>query len=139
MNNIKIIYNPDYYMVNKTIENLNDKNIDIIYKFENQKISTLAMDSKTKEFCNSPLSNMNESGDYVLNCAYIRNCQFNGWFSKPKTNDLNLYDIDMWYTGFIWQQWYFRKMWNPCKLLNINSVMEIISLPRTICIKYIDM
>ena len=88
-------------MVNKTIENLNDKNIDIIYKFENQKISTLAMDSKTKEFCNSPLSNMNESGDYVLNCAYIRNCQINGWFSKPKTNDLNSYDIDMSYTGFI--------------------------------------
>jgi hypothetical protein len=31
-------------MVNKTIENLNNRNIDIIYKFENQKMSTLAMD-----------------------------------------------------------------------------------------------
>ena len=40
LNNNKIIYNPDYYMVNKTIENLNNRNIDIIYKFENQKMST---------------------------------------------------------------------------------------------------
>ncbi len=31
-------------MVNKTIENLNDRNIDIKYKFQNQKMSTLAMD-----------------------------------------------------------------------------------------------
>ena len=31
-------------MVNTTIENLNNRNIDIKYKFENQKMSTLAMD-----------------------------------------------------------------------------------------------
>ncbi len=31
-----MIYNPDYYMVNKTIENLNNRNIDIKYKFQNQ-------------------------------------------------------------------------------------------------------
>jgi hypothetical protein len=43
-NKNKIIYNPDYHMVNKTIENLNDRNIDIKYKFQNQKMSSLAMD-----------------------------------------------------------------------------------------------
>ncbi len=31
-------------MVNKTVENLNNRNIDITYKFQNQKMSTLAMD-----------------------------------------------------------------------------------------------
>ena len=40
------------------------------FKFENQKMSTLAMDFLKKEFCNLPLSNMNESGDYIFNCDY---------------------------------------------------------------------
>ncbi len=31
-------------MVNITIENLNNRQIDIKYKFENQRLSTLAMD-----------------------------------------------------------------------------------------------
>ena len=43
-NKNKIIYNPDYHMVNITIENLNNRQIDIKYKFENQRLSTLAMD-----------------------------------------------------------------------------------------------
>ena len=47
-NKHKIIYNPDYYMVNRTIENLNNRNIDIKYKFQNQKMSMLAMDFKKK-------------------------------------------------------------------------------------------
>jgi hypothetical protein len=98
-NKNKIIYNPDYYMVNTTIENLNNRNIDIKYKFENQKMSTLAMDFLKKEFCNLPLSNMNESGDYIFNCDYIRNCQFNGWFSEPKSKDLNAYDYNKHYTS----------------------------------------
>ncbi len=33
-------------MVNKTIENLNNRHIDVKYKFENQKMSALAMDLK---------------------------------------------------------------------------------------------
>ncbi len=40
----KIIYNPDFYMVNKTIENLNNRNIDVKCKFQIQKMSSLAMD-----------------------------------------------------------------------------------------------
>ena len=51
-NKNKIIYNPEYYMVNTTIENLNNRNIDIKYKFQNQKMSTLAMDFLKKEFSN---------------------------------------------------------------------------------------
>ncbi len=35
-------------MVNKTIENWNNRNIDIKYKFQNQKMSTIAMDFKKK-------------------------------------------------------------------------------------------
>ncbi len=31
-------------MVNTTIKNLNNRNIDIKYKFQNQKLSTLAME-----------------------------------------------------------------------------------------------
>ncbi len=33
----KIIYNPDYYMVNKSIENFNNRNIDIKYTIQNRK------------------------------------------------------------------------------------------------------
>jgi hypothetical protein len=43
-NKNKIIYNPAYYMVNTTIENLNNRMIDNKYAFQNQKQSTLAME-----------------------------------------------------------------------------------------------
>ncbi len=45
-------------------------------------MSTLAMEFLKKEYCNLPLSSMNESGDYIFSSDYIRNCQFNGWFSE---------------------------------------------------------
>ena len=98
-NKNKIIFNPDYYMVNKTIEILNNRNSDISYKFQNQKMSTLAMDFLKKEFSSLPLSNMNESGDYIFSCDYIRNCQFNGWISKPETKQLHAYDYNKHYTS----------------------------------------
>ncbi len=72
-------------MVNTTIEKLNNRNIDIKYKFQNQKLSTLAIEFLKNEFSNLPLSNMNESGDHIFSCDYIRNCQFNGWFSEPES------------------------------------------------------
>ncbi len=59
-NKNKIIYNPDYHMVNTTIENLNNRQINIKYEFENQRLSTLAMDFLKNEFCSLPLSNMNQ-------------------------------------------------------------------------------
>ncbi len=86
-------------MVNKTIENLNNRNIDMKYTFQNQKMSTLAMDFVKNKFSNSPLSNMNESGDYIFSCDYIRNCQFNGWFSEPQSKDLNAYYYNKHYTS----------------------------------------
>ena len=49
-NKNKIIYNPDYYMVNTTIENLNNRNIEIKYKCQNQKLSTLSMEFLQNQF-----------------------------------------------------------------------------------------
>jgi hypothetical protein len=98
-NKNKIIYNPDYYMVNTTIENLNARNVEFKYKFQNQKMSTLAMEFLKNEYFSLPLSNMNESGDYIFNCDYIRNCQFNGWFSQPETKNLCAYDYNKHYTS----------------------------------------
>ncbi len=43
-NKNKMIYNPNYHMINNTIENLNNRNIDVKLKFQYQKMSTLAMD-----------------------------------------------------------------------------------------------
>ncbi len=74
-------------MVINTIENLNNRNVDVKYKFQNQKMSTLAMEFFKNEFSNLPLSNMNKSGDYIFNCDYIRNCQFIRWISAPESND----------------------------------------------------
>ena len=42
---------------------------------------------------------MNESGNYIFSSDYIRNCQFNGWFSEPKSKDLNAYDYNKHYTS----------------------------------------
>ena len=98
-NKNKIIFNPDYHMVNKTIENLNNRDSEIKYEFKNQKMSTLAMEFLKNEFCSLPLSNMNESGDYIFNCEYIRNCQFNGWFTEPKSKNLSAYDYNKHYTS----------------------------------------
>ena len=86
-------------MVNTTIETLNNRDIDIKYKFQNQKMSTLAMDFLKKEFSSLPLSNMNESGDYIFSCDYIINCQFNGWISKPERKPLHAYDYNKHYTS----------------------------------------
>jgi hypothetical protein len=63
-------------------------------------MSTLAVEFLKNEFCNLPLSNMNESGDYIFNCDYIRNCQFNGWISEPELKDnLHAYDYNKHYTS----------------------------------------
>ena len=44
-------------MVNATIENLNARNVELKYKFQNQKMSTLAMEFLKNEYFNLPLSN----------------------------------------------------------------------------------
>ncbi len=43
---------------------------------------------------------MNESGDYICSCDYIRNFQFNGWFSEPETKNLNAFDFFKYYISF---------------------------------------
>jgi hypothetical protein len=42
---------------------------------------------------------MNESGDYIFRSDYIRNCQFNGWFSEPESNKLHAYDYNKCYAS----------------------------------------
>jgi hypothetical protein len=56
------------------------------------------MEFLKNESSNLPLSNMNESGDYIFICDYIKNCQFNGWFSEPESKDLNAYDYNKHFT-----------------------------------------
>ena len=56
-NKNKIIYNPDYSVVNKTIENLNNKSDedDIKYEFKNQRMCKLAMEYLENKFGSIPL------------------------------------------------------------------------------------
>ncbi len=42
---------------------------------------------------------MNESGDYIFSCDYIRNFQLNGWFGEPESKDLNACDCNKLYTS----------------------------------------
>ena len=106
-NKSKFLHNPDYHMINTTTENLNNKNIDIKFKFQNKKMSTLAMDFLKNEFSyfgNLLLSNMNKLEDYVFSCDYIRkldrNCQLNGWFNEPESKHLSAYyDYNKRYTS----------------------------------------
>ncbi len=42
---------------------------------------------------------MIESGDYIFSSYYIRNCQFNKWFSEPKTKEFSAYDSNKHYTS----------------------------------------
>ena len=46
-----------------------------------------------------PLSNMNESGDYIFSSDCVRICQFNGWFDEPKSKKLSAYDHNKHYTS----------------------------------------
>ena len=89
-----IIFNPDYHIVNKTIETLGDK-----YTFKNQRIHTLAREYLDNEFGGLPMSSMNSSGDKLFHSEHIRNCQFNGWFKKPKTKELKAFDYNKHYTS----------------------------------------
>jgi hypothetical protein len=42
---------------------------------------------------------MNQSGDYIFSSDYIRNCQFNGWFSEPESKKFHAYDYNKHYTS----------------------------------------
>jgi hypothetical protein len=47
---------------------------------------------------------MNESGDYIVNCDYTRNCRYNGWFSQPETKHLCVYNYNKHYTSCLMRQ-----------------------------------
>ena len=73
-----IIYNPDYHIVNKTIEVLNNGLDEVKYKFENQRIHTLAREYLDKEFGGIPKSSFNKSGNNIFHSDFIKNTVFNG-------------------------------------------------------------
>ena len=82
-----IIYNPDYHIVNKTIDLLNARNIEHKYVFKNQRIQALANEYFNNEFGGIPKSSMNTSADNLFHSEFIRNTQFNGWFKKPTSDN----------------------------------------------------
>ena len=86
-NKNKIIYNPDYHSVTKTIETLNNHYKDEKEKFifKNQRSSTLAKELLFQHFGGFELSMFNKMGDEIFHSDFIRNCQFNGWFSLPSS------------------------------------------------------
>ncbi|MFN9109963.1 MAG: hypothetical protein ACK5XN_07835, partial [Bacteroidota bacterium] len=85
-----IISNPDVHEVIKTIEKLNKReNVATKYEFNGQKIDTLAREVLDKEFGGVPQSMMNQQLDEIFHSEFIRNCQFNGWFSQPELYSKN--------------------------------------------------
>ena len=94
-----IIYNPDYHIVNKTIATLNARDTQQKYEFKNQRLQTLACEYFDNEFGGLPKSSMNESGDKLFHSEFIRNCQFNGFFQKPTSDDLTACDFNKHYTS----------------------------------------
>jgi hypothetical protein len=94
-----IIYNPDYHIVNKTIQVLNNGLDEVKYKFENQRIHTLAREYLDKEFGGIPKSSFNKSGNHIFHSDFIKNTVFNGWFSESKTKNLSAFDYNKHYTS----------------------------------------
>ena len=90
-----IIYNPDYYTAHETLKKLDPSK----YTFKNQRINSLAKEYLENEFGALQESTMNNQGDKIFHSEFIRNCQFNGWVSEPKSDDLKSYDYNKHYTS----------------------------------------
>ena len=50
----------------------------------------IAREVLDKDFGGVPHSSMNKSGHFIFHSEFIRNCQFNGWFSMPKVKNYML-------------------------------------------------
>ncbi len=74
-----ILYNPDYHVVKKTINTLNEGVENPKYSFNNQRLHMIAREVLDKDFGGVPMSTMNKSGHFIFHSEFIRNCQFNGW------------------------------------------------------------
>ena len=70
--NNKIIFNPDYYnlKVNKTIENLNNRNKDIIYKFDNIRFFKKTEDLFIKKFLDIREEHITKSFSICISKAF---------------------------------------------------------------------
>ena len=99
-----IIYNADYHHVMKSIDNLNKVYGENKFSFNNQKLNTLAMDLLNGHFGGIASSTMYKLGNEIFHSDFVRNAQFNGWFSKPKTDNLSAYDYNKHYTSCLMGQ-----------------------------------
>jgi len=59
----------------------------------------IAREVLDKDFGGVPKSTMNQSGHFIFHSEFIRNCQFNGWFSEPQSKNLSAYDYNKHYTS----------------------------------------
>ena len=94
-----IIFNPDYVEVNRIINILNVDKKEDLYKFSNQRLHFLARQFYDNEFGGIQKSTMNDSGNFIFHSEYISNIAFNGWFSKPESDNLHSYDYNKHYTS----------------------------------------
>ena len=94
-----IVYNPDIKAVLETLKQLDETK----YKFQNQKLNTLAKEVLDKQFSGLPSSTMNKNGDAIFHSEFIRNCQYNGWFEMPESKNLVGYDYNKHYTSCLTQ------------------------------------
>jgi hypothetical protein len=62
------------------------------------------MEVLEKDFGGFTSSTMIKAGDKIFHSEFIRNCQFNGWLSKPKTDNLHSYDYNKHYTSCLMGQ-----------------------------------
>ena len=56
-------------------------------------INTLAREYLDNEFGGIPIWSMDSNGDKLFHSEFMRNCQFNGWFQEPQTNNISAFDI----------------------------------------------
>ncbi len=100
-----IIYNADYHHVIKSIDNLNKVFGKNKYTFNNQKLNTLAVDVLNAHYGGINSSTMNKLGNEIFHSEFIKNTQFNGWFSKPNNIDnIKAYDYNKHYTSCLMGQ-----------------------------------
>ena len=95
-----IVYNKDIKDVLDTLKNLDETK----YKFQNQKLNSLAKEVLDKQFSGLPSSTMNKNGDKIFHSDFIRNCQYNGWLSKYEDENKCVgYDYNKHYTSCLTQ------------------------------------
>ena len=81
-----IIFNPDYHVVKKTINNMNEGVENPKYSFNGQRLHMIAREVLDKDFGGVPHSTMNKSGHFIfiLNSSEIVNLTVGSVCQKVK-------------------------------------------------------